>query len=439
MRLLFRSCYLYSVEHRFFIHCNFSGKTLAIYNHFRFNKRMTILLVLLGVIIIISIIVLAVLLSTQRHAQQQRQQAREKLIQLEAQRQSFETLFSQLQQQQQLQQKQFDAYQIKSLQTLQESLQKSMQDVRSQITLTLNQHTQIVNDRLKEISGEVDRQLAKGFEKTTNTFGDVMKRLTIIDQAQKKITELSGNVVSLQEILNDKRSRGAFGEVQLNNLIRNILPENNFALQHNLSNGKRVDCILFLPEPTGNVSIDAKFPLETYRLLANSDQKDAQHHQHEQQFRQDIRRHVQDIQQKYIVPGETADGAMMFIPSESIFAEIHAHFPELVEYAHQNRVWLVSPTTMMAILTTARAVLKDAATRKQVHIIQEHLVALSKDFDRFQQRMDNLSRHIGQANQDVELVHRSSQKISNRFQKIEKVELVINDTTTPLVTTEDED
>lgn len=130
---------------------------------------------------------------------------------------------------------------------------------------------------------------------------------------------------------------------------------------------------------------------------------------------------------------------MMFIPSESIFAEIHAHFPELVEYAHQNRVWLVSPTTMMAILTTARAVLKDAATRKQVHIIQEHLVALSKDFDRFQQRMDNLSRHIGQANQDVELVHRSSQKISNRFQKIEKVELVINDTTTPLVTTEDED
>jgi len=399
---------------------------------------MNIEIITLICVIVFSLGLALVLLTTQKKAQHERQQNKEKLIALEAQRQNFEALFNHLQQQQQAQQQQFDAHQIKSLKLLQESLQKSMQDVRSQITLTLNQHTQVVNNRLKEISGEVDRQLAKGFEKTTATFSDVMKRLTIIDQAQKKITELSGNVVNLQEILNDKRSRGAFGEVQLNNLIRNILPENNFSLQHTLSNSKRVDCFLFLPEPTGNVAIDAKFPLETYRLLETTSQQDNTRHALEQQFRQDIKHHIRDISQKYIIPGETADGAVMFIPAESIFAEIHAHFSEVVEFAHQNRVWLVSPTTMMAILTTARAVLKDAATRKQVHIIQEHLVALSKDFDRFQKRMDNLSRHIGQAQQDVELVHRSSQKISSRFQKIEKVELSSKEETNSLLTTENE-
>ena len=244
-------------------------------------------------------------------------------------------------------------------------------------------------------------------------------------------------MVSLQEVLADKRSRGAFGEVQLTALIRNVMPESNFAFQHTLSNEKRVDCMLFLPEPTGNVAIDAKFPLENYRrmtdtsLARKSDRVSA-----EQQFRQDIRKHILDIANKYIIPGETSDGAVMFIPAEAIFAEIHGHYPELVELGQQMKVWMVSPTTMMAILTTARAVLKDAATRKQVHIIQEHLHLLGKDFERFQSRMDDLARHIELAHADVEKVQKSSQKITSRFNKIEKVEL---DTTKPEIAALEED
>ncbi|HLB56833.1 MAG TPA: DNA recombination protein RmuC [Coxiellaceae bacterium] len=292
-----------------------------------------------------------------------------------------------------------------------------------QLTQQFEKLTQTTKEQLKEISHEVNKQLTSGFEKTTTTFLDVVKRLAIIDEAQKKITELSTNVVSLQEILSDKRSRGAFGEVQLSNLLHNMLPENNFALQHTLSNGKRADCLLFLPEPTGNMVIDAKFPLESFRQLQNTQLTVAERKVIETQFKTDIKKHVQDIAEKYIIPGETADGAMLFIPAEAIFAEIHGSFEDLVEFAQQKRVWLASPTTMMAILTTARAVLKDAATRQQIHIIQEHLVGLGKDFDRFQERMDNLAKHISQANKDVEEVHISSQKLTSRFQKIEKVDV----------------
>ncbi|PHQ80935.1 MAG: DNA recombination protein RmuC [Coxiella sp. (in: Bacteria)] len=333
---------------------------------------------------------------------------------------------------------QFDDHQLKSLKVTQDSLQQGMKDVRRQVTETIklqsdqlgknfDKLTQEVHSRLKEISGEVDKQLTKGFEKTTQTFTDVVKRLTIIDEAQKKISELSGNVISLKEILVDKKSRGAFGEVQLSSLIHNMIPETHFAMQHTLSNGKRPDCFLFLPAPTGNLAIDAKFPLETFHKLNQSGLSSHERTQLEARFRLDIKHHIKTISEKYIIANETADGAIMFLPAESIFAEIHAHYPDLIEAAHKAHVWLVSPTTLMAVLTTARAVLKDEATRRQVHIIQEHLLALGKDFDRFQKRMDNLSRHINQAHEDVELVHRSSQKISSRFIKIEKVELSDDD------------
>jgi DNA recombination protein RmuC len=328
----------------------------------------------------------------------------------------------------------FDEYQIKSLKLIQDSLQQALHEIRKTVTSYLNQHTEELSKRidklteqtqekLKEISNQVDRRLSTGFEKTTATFTDIVKRLTIIDQAQKKITELSTNIMNLQDILNDKKSRGAFGEVQLSSLIRNMIPESHFSMQHTLSNGKRVDCLLFLPQPTGNIAIDSKFPLESYQKLTKLAPTDVRRHPIEQQFRADIKHHINDIANKYIIPGETAEGAAMFIPAEAIFAEIHGHYPELIEHAHKARVWIVSPTTLMAILTTARAVLKDEATRKQIHIIQEHLGALGKDFTRFQNRMDNLAKHIGQAHNDVEQVHKSSQKISSRFDKIEQVEL----------------
>ncbi|MCP4996849.1 MAG: DNA recombination protein RmuC [Gammaproteobacteria bacterium] len=283
--------------------------------------------------------------------------------------------------------------------------------------------TDSTDQRLKEISGQVEKRLSEGFEKTTETFSKVLEHLTRIDEAQRRITELSKNVVNLQEVLADKRSRGAFGEVQLEVLVRNLIPERHFFLQKTLSNGTRVDCLIKLPEPTGDIAIDAKFPLESYRGMTDADASDQDRAKASTQFKIDIRKHIHDIADKYIIPGETSDGAVMFMPAESVFAEIHAHFPDLVEEAYNKRVWMVSPTTMMAILTTARAVLKDAATREQVHVIQRHLQMLSKDFGRFQMRMDKLSRHIKQAHQDVDDVHISARKISDRFGQIEQVEL----------------
>ena len=304
-----------------------------------------------------------------------------------------------------------------------EELSKSLLQSSEQMTKRIDVLTNATDKRLQEISGQVEKRLAEGFEKTTKTFSDILQRLALIDDAQKKITELSTNVVSLQEVLNDKRSRGAFGEVQLNGLIRNVLPEQSFKLQHTLSNGKIADCVLFLPDPTGNVVVDAKFPLESYRKmmdfeLAESDRKTAK-----RQFKVDIKKHINDISEKYLIDNETADGAIMFIPAEAVFAEIHGHQSDLVDYANKKRVWLVSPTTLMAILTTARSVLKDEATRKQIHIIQAHLSDLAHDFNRFKGRFANLAKHIDQAALDVKQIHTSADKISNRFEKIEQVEL----------------
>ena len=328
----------------------------------------------------------------------------------------------------------FDERQMETLKILQDTLSKGVQDNREQLKEALTNHsldlgkrvdqlTQTTETKLKEINQQVEKRLTDGFEKTNETFGDIIKRLAFIDAAQKKITELSSNVVSLQEILNDKRSRGAFGEVQLSALIHNMIPEQHFSFQHLLSNHRRPDCMLFLPEPTGNIAIDAKFPLENYRLLIDSTIPESERVQAERQFKIDIRKHIQDIADKYIIPGETSDGAVMFIPAEAVFAEIHARHSDLVEFAQNANVWMVSPTTMMAILTTARAVLKDAATRKQVHEIQKHLRILANDFERFQMRMDNLAKRIAQAHSDVEQVHISSRKITQRFVQIEKAEL----------------
>lgn len=328
----------------------------------------------------------------------------------------------------------FNDNQLKSLEQLinqlsnmtkqgREEMAKSLHLASEQMTKRIDELTISTDNRLKDISGQVEKRLADGFEKTTKTFNDILQRLALIDDAQKKITELSSNVVSLQEVLSDKRSRGAFGEVQLNALIRNVLPEQHFAIQHTLSNGKIADCILFLPEPTGNVVVDSKFPLESYKKMTDNSLGDLVRKSAERQFKLDIKKHINDISDKYLIENETADGAVMFIPAEAIFAEIHAHQSDLVDYANKKRVWLASPTTLMAILTTARSVLKDEATRKQIHVIQAHLSQLADDFSRFKGRFANLARHIDQAASDVKQIHTSADKISNRFEKIEQVDL----------------
>lgn len=304
-----------------------------------------------------------------------------------------------------------------------QQVNEALDQARSQLGSQLDRLTETTGQRLHQISTRVDERLDQGFARTTETFSRVLEHLSRIDEAQKKITELSGNVISLQEVLTDKRSRGAFGEVQLAALVRNLLPEGSYAMQHALSNNTRVDCMLFLPEPTGNVAVDAKFPLEAYQRMTDNERAELDRKRAVAQFRQDIRKHIHDIAAKYIVAGETADGAVMFLPAEAVFAEIHARFPELVMEAQRHRVWMVSPTTLMAVLTTARAVLKDEATRRQVHIIQAHLKKLGKDFGRFRQRMDNLGRHIKQASHDVDDITTSARKITGHFDNIENVEL----------------
>ncbi len=302
-------------------------------------------------------------------------------------------------------------------------MQDTLKGMTTQFSERVQQLSQTVDGRLNEISGKVAERLDEGFKKTNETFTSVMTRLAVIDEAQKKIESLATNVVSLQEILGDKRSRGAFGEVQLEALVRNSLPPDAYAFQHTLKSGARVDCVLILPEPTGSVCVDSKFPLENYRRMFDDSLQQAERDAARRQFKADVKKHVDDIAAKYIVSGETSDGAVMFLPAEAVFAEIHAYHPDLVEHAQKKRVWLTSPTTLMAVLNTARAVIRDSETRRMAHVIKDELSKLAKDFSRFDERMKKLATHIEQANKDVSEVRISSDKINRRFQQIERVEL----------------
>lgn len=280
-----------------------------------------------------------------------------------------------------------------------------------------------LDERLESIAGHVNQRLDEGFRKTNETFANVMARLATIDEAQKKIDGLTTSVVGLQDLLGDKRARGAFGEVQLEGLVRNLLPPDSFAFQYTLPNGTRADCVLHLPEPTGMVCVDAKFPLENYRRMLDPEASETDRKLAQGAFRVDVKRHIEAIAGKYIEPGVTSDGAVMFVPAEAVFAEIHAWHPELVAFAMERRVWVVSPTTLMAVLNTARAVLKDVETRKHIHIIKDALAKLAKDFHRFDERMNALARHIDQANRDVQDVQVSSRKITAHFEKIESTQI----------------
>jgi DNA recombination protein RmuC len=280
-----------------------------------------------------------------------------------------------------------------------------------------------IDQRLGEIAGKVNERLEEGFKKTNETFVNVMQRLATIDEAQKKIDTLTGSVVSLQELLGDKRSRGAFGEVQLEALVRNVLPNQAFEMQYTLSNGMRVDCALKLPAPTGLVCVDSKFPLENYKLMLDPKANEADRAIAQKAFRADVRKHVDAIASKYIIDNETSDGAVMFVPAEAVFAEIHAYHSEVVDYAIGKRVWIVSPTTLMAVLNTARAVLKDVETRKQIHVIKEALARLAVEFIRFDDRLRKLADHIRQAHEDAERIQITGGKITQQFQRIESAEL----------------
>ncbi len=324
-------------------------------------------------------------------------------------------LTEKLHQQQQQQQETYTQSFFNLQRVIAEQLKNQTEQVRQNVD-NLNKTTE---NRLKEIAGTVNQQLEQGMVKTQTTFTDIQKRLSVIDEAQKRIDHLSSNVVSLQNVLTDKKTRGAFGEVQLQTIVKNALPPQFVDFQYTLSNGKRADCIIHLPDPSGDMVIDAKFPLESYRQLVEENQTNMMINQ---TFKKDIKKHITDIADKYIFPPETSESAILFIPAEAIFAEIHANHPDLVEFSQRQQVWLASPTTLMAILATAKSVIKDDATRRQAHILREQLHRLRDDFERFQSRMDNLAKRIELASRDVAEVSTSANKISKHFQQIEATE-----------------
>jgi DNA recombination protein RmuC len=276
--------------------------------------------------------------------------------------------------------------------------------------------------RLGELGNRVADRLQQSASEAGKSLSELKERLAVIDAAQKNIAELSTQMVGLQDILSNKQSRGAFGEVQLADLVRDVIPPANYEFQATLPGGKRVDCLLKLPNPPGSIGIDAKFPLEAYRALREA-KDDIATKLAQREFTTAIRTHVKAIAEKYIIPGVTADSALMFLPSEAVYAELHSSFPNLVEEAGRARVWIVSPTTLMATLTTIRAVLRDVNMREQAHLIQKKVRELLSDVGRLDERVEKLQRHFDQAVDDVRQIRISTDKVSRRAEQIETVEL----------------
>ena len=282
--------------------------------------------------------------------------------------------------------------------------------------------TKTLDERLTEVTRRVGENLTRAGEKTTESLAQLQERLAVIDSAQKNIAELSADVVGLQDLLSNKQARGAIGQTQMEDLVRNMLPSNAFEFQYTLGNGKRADCVIKLPNPPGLIAIDSKYPHEAYaRLIAAKDERETA--AAEQSFKVDVLKHIKDIADKYIVPGETADSAIMFVPAESVFAELHDRFPMVIEEGFRRRVYIVSPTTLMATLNTVRAILKDARMREQAHVIQREVAELMRDVERLDKRVGALTSHFDQAQTDIKEIQTSTRKIVRRGQVIEGIPL----------------
>lgn len=266
---------------------------------------------------------------------------------------------------------------------------------------------------LTEMQERMNQTLHGQTKQTTTSLTQLQERLAAIDKAQDNITKLSGDVLGLQDILSNKQTRGSFGEIQLLDIVSKALPPDAYAMQATLSNGKRPDCLVHLPNPPGPIVIDSKFPLEAYEALrAASTEYEAK--EAARGMRTSVRAHIDAIAEKYVIEGETADGALMFLPSEAVYAELHANFGELTRYGFEKRVWIVSPTTCMATLNTMRAILKDARMQEQAGAIRRELHALHGDVERLVTRVGNLDKHFGQARKDVDEILISSEKASKR-------------------------
>lgn len=279
-----------------------------------------------------------------------------------------------------------------------------------------------MTEQLGQVSKNMADNLSENREKTAKSLGDLGERLSLIDKAQQEITALSSQVVELQQILDNKQARGAFGEAQLNDIVADGLPDSAYDFQHTLSNGKRADCLIRLPNPPGPVVVDSKFPLEAYQRLRGAED-DGQARAALAQMKTDTLKHAQDISDKYILPGETADAALMFLPSESIFSELHLRLPDVVEKCRALRVYPVSPNTMSLTLNTVRAIMRDVKMRQQAGLIQKEVHTLLDDVVRLNERIDKLRGHFNQADKDIEQIEISGRKITSRGEKITSLEV----------------
>ena len=307
---------------------------------------------------------------------------------------------------------------------------KELGEFKSGVSTNLNNDFEKLNDRieykLNMINDHVNERLDVNFEKTNKTFTSVLERLSKIDEAQKKIDSLSTDILSLQSILTDKKTRGIFGEVNLKHILVSVFGENNdkiYKLQYTFETGVIADCVLFAPEPLGMVAIDSKFPLDNYRLMIDKKAGIVERQNAEKNFKSDVKKHIDAIASKYIIKGVTSNQAIMFLPAEAIFAELNAYHPDIIEYAYKKRVWLASPTTLMSTLTTIELVIKNIEKDKYTSVIHEELNKLSVDFKRYKERWDKLARNINTVSKSVEELNTTSDKITKRFDSINRVEV----------------
>jgi len=313
---------------------------------------------------------------------------------------------------------------------LEVSMMKELGDFKSDISCNLNKDFTALNEQLERrliaINERVNERLDQNFEKTNKTFMNVIERLSKIDEAQKKIETLSTDIVSLQSILTDKKTRGIFGEVNLKHILTSVFGERNdniFRLQYTLSTGVIADSVVFAPEPLGTIAIDSKFPLEHYQLMVDKKLTPDLRENYERLFKQDMKKHIDAISSKYIVPGETANQAILFLPAEAIFAEINAYHQDIIDYAYKKKVWITSPTTLISTLTVVEMIIKNIERDKYTSIIHEELNKLGLEFARYKERWDKLARSIQTVNKDVENVSITTDKITKKFETINKVEV----------------
>ena len=313
---------------------------------------------------------------------------------------------------------------------LEVSMTKEIGNFKNDLSRDLNKDFNSLNEqvekRLLAINEKVNERLDQNFEKTNKTFMNVLERLSKIDEAQKKIETLSTDIVSLQSILTDKKTRGIFGEVNLKHILSSVFGERNdsiYRIQYTLSNGTIADSVVFAPEPLGTIAIDSKFPLEHYQMMVDKKLSQELRDQYEKLFKIDMKKHIDAISSKYIIPGETAEQAILFLPAEAIFAEVNAYHQDIINYAYKKKVWITSPTTLISTLTVVEMIIKNMERDKYASIIHDELNKLGSEFARYRERWDKLARSIQSVNKDVESVYITTDKITKRFESINKADI----------------